>query len=221
MKFQLVILTLYSTISFSKTFKEVPGCPENAVCSSKLGQEFIKWNELVKTKPSLKRLNAHAKKFGVPTAHLLTKDVKSEEHAVWNSRCKHHNKKNAVTFKAVSFLKNYKNVHMGIAYLKREDKTLKFSIPYQEVPRYIQGNNLILTREFEGIYLDQSINQNGSFKFINRNASAHNIASLYNEKVQDCNQEISSKLFTAKTCMNIWNHQRKKTERIEFYWPCY
>lgn len=143
-----------------------PGCPEDSICSKKIGEAFQEWIEI------FKQNNKHdvLKKKGFPFT-LYTK-TEMDKLAHWDSKCFHH--KTHKIFKAMKFLTSVtenENQMNQVIHLKKDEKTqqwITYQLPIGFTPMLMENDSMIGLIEWEGEQLVFKFTKEGNYQLLDR-----------------------------------------------------
>ena len=143
------------------------GCPVGSDCSEKYGQKREKFNQSLKKLSSRKR---YFKKHGAPFKYLLPNKylTKSNDHAIWDSRCFHHRKSADPIIEIEMFTKNSDIDSLPViskkVFLKKNKKIQTFKLPINADITGIHQNSIHFDiRENLSSYI-YKINTKGEFR---------------------------------------------------------
>ena len=218
----ITINTKAQGIKFEDLKHPNKGCLENSICSKHNGLMINKWRKLKDKKTQ--KIEQFRQIEGLPIQFLTKKEnFLSLDPVAFKSRCKQHNSKNTnqQIFKAITFLRNNpKSNKLIFTKVLRRKKNISYEIPYGEQPLLLKDNKVFFVRDFEDIYFNMSVSQDGMWKVENLDSKIIKSAILYKEPSKCKRMLNNNEYFSSSYCLNIWNTNTKKTEQIEVSWSC-
>jgi len=205
---------------------KIMGCPENSLCSKKLGERHKKWLELLRSQQKTpgkawKKIESFRKKYGIPVPVLANAEaLKKDLSILWDSPCSQHQKHGL--YQGLSFLKNSKKlpseIHLDPLVIKKQ----KWLIPYRERPQYFNQNKTYFILEDGALYYGLSISTNGDWKVIDPNKMI--TKSSFDTQ---CSKKTMTKLtrneeqkYQKKFCRRYWDQGKKEHQEVLLSWSC-
>lgn len=202
------------------------GCPENSSCSKEMGAYYERFRQVLKSK-SLKKQKQFLKKEGIPFATWSRPPKKEsskknfQNFIEWDSQCANHHKKIFMAQVKARSLRQLKDseqfiVRKALIENKPGDYTL-YHVPRGVGPLYLNGQDLIYLKYFEGLYYGLSINRKGKLSIVQPQTP-----SQYTMNV-DCGAKLTkafkdlgmtSPLYTYSYCLNVWNEKTKRMHKM-------
>ncbi len=149
------------------------GCPSNSYCSIFAGSERKKWIAFMNTlsgtpQTRVAKLEEFRKKTGLPFTAWVTPEKQKEKEVIsWDSRCLHHQKEGNTYYHAevmapsIYALKEKRLVVDQTYTIIKGNIVRTYTIPREEYPLYVDGDDLVFLREEEGTYYALKITPSG------------------------------------------------------------
>ncbi len=232
----LILLLFFSlhAESIEPILLDLPGCPDNSVCTKETGAVRLEWLEILKNysinKIDEKETNKQIqKKSGFPIPSWATEAAKSKPMTTfWDSPCKQHQKENEKTYIAITFLKNLlpKNkilFHSPAILTDDKSHSLAIQTLRGEIPLLILNDSLYFTQVDDGYYYGLLISYNGKLSFSKVIKDTHYPKEITctTEQINLFTKELPSKdFFKGYYCKAIWNLTTKTYNSLIFGWSC-
>jgi len=243
-----VILGPKSNEDFDHQFK---GCLENSECDQVMGMQLSRWKDLIKKNGNeeiseskkTQLLEQFRVKYGIPVDfYTVQKSQQGLKPMLFSSPCKMHNQKDEEKIlRGTAFLKSISQdkavawrdqtqmeIPLGEILMPQPvliydgDIPIKYQLPLEDQPLYIQNKDLIVLREEDGFFYGLRISRNGDWKIVQLDFS--NLAQ-WEEKKSEVKCPMESKkaapeAFGVEFCKLIWDEDQKKAVTVKMHQGC-
>lgn len=217
---------------------ENKGCPINSACTKESGLILDKWSNTLKNshKGKLKTLNQFLTKNGIPYEVFTSSKAKKEDGLIiWDSPCREHNKdgeeKIGIALALVKNLREIKKlrgedkVYPRLLKLYRDEKKepVSFMAVRGENPLYLDNNDLVYKKSYEGSYYGLKVASNGNLSIVETIKPREYPSSIAcpEKLIEETKKETFPKnLYAEVYCQKLWNKADNSFGIVMVGWSC-